>query len=242
MNRINYIRERQNLIEEIPVKEIKYAGSNIISVKSYIFVFPRVIIYESEGEGDATYIFLTKERMECYIAINMAEYFSSGTIRKRADFEKNMNRYSFLFKRIVVKESTEKEWTDSIDFYTNKRIPDVLGIEDHLCFSKALKKYFNKTLTENIKQILNESLPFVNVVNEGKEWKELCFPMFANDKRFEEVKEKTTAFRGWYKDKIINASYSRLNKLSCKIKLCSYDNKFTQSDISLMYNLVKEQI
>lgn len=234
MKRIEYIREKKGLIQEITIKEIKYLGSNSEEVNAYISVFPRVIIYETESEEDATYIFLTKEKMECFLAITLAEYFSSETVRKRADFDNNMNRFNTLFKRIVLKSNTEADWNAAIDFYTNKRIPDVLGEERTYCLSKAIKTFGIYISEQKTNKFLFDTMPSVNIQGNGIGWSELCFPAFVNDTRYNEVESNVSGCRFWYNEPLQEESYKRFSRYNTKIKLCSYGNKFTQSDVALI--------
>lgn len=241
MKRIEYIRVKEGLIQEIAIKEIKYSGSNTEEVNAYISVFPRVIIYESESEEDATYIFLTKEKIECFLAITLAEYFSSEVVRKRADFDKNMSRFNALFKRIVLKSDTEADWNDAIDFYTNKRISDVLGEEETYCLSKATKTFSIDISNLKINNSLFEALPSVNILGDGVGWSELCFPAFANDSRYNEVESNLSGCRFWYNEPQQKEPYKRFSRYNTMIKLCSYSNKFTQSDIMLFNRIIKRK-
>ncbi len=242
MKSIDYIKGKPELIQEIKIKEIKYTGSTIEEVDAHVLVFPRVIFYVSESDEDAVYIFLTKEKMECFLAITLANYFSGEVVRKRVDFDKNMDKYNMLYKRIVLKFSTEKDWTEAIDFYTNKRITDVLGEEDSFCLSKAAKTFglaFGLDLSnKKINDFLFQALPSVNIQGNGVAWNELCFPAFVNDIRYNEVESNLSGCRLWYNESFQNELYGSFVKYSAKIKLCSYSNKFTQSDISLFKSII----
>lgn len=237
MRNIEYLKTRKSLIQGIPVKEIKYAGSATEEVNAYIAVYPRVIIYESESEDDATYIFLTKEKMECFLAITLAEYFTSDIVRKRADFDNNMNMHSYLFKRITLKGSSEEDWTEAIDFYTNKRMQDVLGEEEGYCFSKATKENGLNISDKERRDFLFDKLPFVGIQKNGVGWNEPCFPAFTNDTRYNEAESNMSGFRAWYNEEANKEDYRRFTRFSAEIKLCSYGNKYTQSDI-LMFRKI----
>lgn len=238
MKRTEYIREKDGLIQEIPIKEIKYSGSITEEVNAYISVFPRVVIYETESEDDATYIFLTKEKMECFLAITLAEYFSSEVVRKRADFDKNMCKYSSLFKRIVLKANSDNEWSVDIDFYTNKRIANVLGHEEEFCLSKAIKAFCMDMTNLKTNESLFQKLPYINIQKNGVGWSELCFPAFANDVRYSEVESNLSGCRFWYNEPTYNEFYKRFSRYNSKIKLCTYGNKFTHSDIVLFNSII----
>lgn len=239
MKRIEYIMNKQNLIQEINIKEIKYSGSNIENVDAHIFVFPRVLIYVSESEEDASYIFLTKEKMECFLAITFADYFSSEAVRKRADFDRNMNKFNSLFKRIVLKYISEEDWNEAMDFYTNRRVMDILGEEETYCLAKASKMYGLDVSNPKAEGSALDKLPFVNIQGNGVGWNELCFPAFVKDSRYNEVETNLPCYRAWYKEQIQKQLYRNFTKYSSKIKLCSYGNKYSHSDILLFKSMME---
>lgn len=241
MNKIDYIRTREKLIQEIQIKEVKYTGSTVEEIPASILVFPRVIIYESACSDDATYIFLVKERMECVLAFIIAEYFSSDAIRKRADFEKNLREYNFLFKHIIAKDITENEWVETINFYTNKRIIEVLEKEESYYLTSAIRNFLNTPLTDELKNLMHSCLPFVTIQKRGDKWNELCFPAFDNDKRYIEVESAHSPIRVWYNFKIQENGYSHFIKQSCLIKLCSYNNRYSQSDIMFISKMISKR-
>ena len=238
MNTIDYIRSKGNIIQEIAVNELKYIGSTQSVCRASLFVFPRVIIYEIHGGNDATYIFLTEEKIECYLAFALLDYFEGDVVRKRIDFDKNMDMYLPLFKRYIVLHNSDEAWMNNINFFTDSRLPEIMQVSDKKNISAAIREA--SLGKKNFKEIekMKAVLPIVRVSCNWKEKDEFCFPAFLSDKRFMEITSPGTSHRQWYGERIKEKPYSSFTKNGISVKLCSYQDIYSTSDILLIFAVI----